>query len=100
MFVILIGLHLHFSTNKESADRKRVREPLGSETKVLLVKVLFLIEMTEDTARLKSIVKNRFFKKKSANDRFLSSRNLYIVIAVPKLKIPRYGFFNAGLYIT
>ena len=62
MFVILIGLHLHFSTNKESADQKRVREPLGSETKVLLAKVLFLIEMTEDTARLKKF-KIPIFKK-------------------------------------
>jgi len=53
MFVILIGLHLHFSTDKESADRMLVREPLGSKTKVLLAKVPFPIEMTEDIAKLK-----------------------------------------------
>ena len=65
MFVILIGLHLHFSTDKESADRMLVREPLGSKTKVLLAKVPFRIEMTEDIAKLKIFVKHRFSKKKN-----------------------------------
>ena len=67
MFLILIGLHLHFSTNKESADRKRVREPLESKTKVLLAKVPFLIETIEGITKLKVTVKSTvkpIFQKK------------------------------------
>ena len=52
MFLTSIGLHLRSSRDMESADRKQVLGPLESRTKVLSMKVLFLIEMIADITML------------------------------------------------
>ena len=98
MFVILIGLHLHFSTDTESADRMLVREPLGSKTKVLLAKVLFPIEMTEDIAKLKIFVNHRFSKKKILNPQLLRPCLLHKLIRVTLPRATQGYVSQLGIY--